>query len=111
MDGLVERLSSGGHPVAIGGVDPSPEELRRRLEETSHILIKFTGTEGGTELCAQVDSAATDPWPSHSGQGSGTVHIEGTLILNDDPVRVITDISLATLQGTGRLRAGELPGR
>jgi hypothetical protein len=31
------------------------------------------------------------------------VHVEGTLILNDDPVRCIADIDLATLNGTGRL--------
>jgi hypothetical protein len=111
MDELVERLSSGNHPVAIGGANPSPEELRHGLEETRYVLIKFTGTKGGTELGTQVDSSATDPWPADFQQGSGFVHIEGTLILNDDPVRVITDIDLTTLRGTGRLKAGELPRR
>lgn len=35
--------------------------------------------------------------------GTGTVHVEGHLILNDDPVRCIADIDLATLKATGRL--------
>jgi hypothetical protein len=39
--------------------------------------------------------------------GTGTVHVEGNLILNDDPVRCIADIDLATLKGTGRLALEE----
>jgi hypothetical protein len=31
------------------------------------------------------------------------VHVEGTVILNYDPVRCIADIDLATLNGTGHL--------
>jgi leucyl aminopeptidase len=31
------------------------------------------------------------------------VHVEGRLVLNDDAVRCIADIDLATLGGTGRL--------
>ncbi len=35
------------------------------------------------------------------------MHVEGHLILNDDPVRCIADIDLATLKGTGRLALEE----
>jgi len=33
MDELVQRLSTGDHPVTVGGPQPSPEELKRRVEE------------------------------------------------------------------------------
>jgi Core binding factor beta subunit len=103
MDELTKRLSSGTHPVAMGGAQPSLEELQRRLEETEHALIKFTETRGGTELSVRLDRAASDLSAADFDQGGGTVHVEGTLFLNDDPVRCIADIDLTTLNGTGRL--------
>jgi hypothetical protein len=35
------------------------------------------------------------------------VHLEGSLVVNYDPVRCIADIDLATLEGTGRLALEE----
>jgi hypothetical protein len=103
VDELVERLSSGDHPVAVGGPDPSLEELRRRLDDPGFVFVKFTGTRGGTDLGIPVDRARSDLSSADFDQGSGTVHIEGTLILNDDPVRVVADIDVSTLSGTGHL--------
>jgi hypothetical protein len=39
--------------------------------------------------------------------GGADPKVEGHLILNDDPVRCIADIDLATLKGTGRLALEE----
>jgi hypothetical protein len=102
MDELTQRLASE-QPVVVGGPQATVEELRRRLEEIEYVFIKFTETRGGTDLGMTLDRDASDLSAADFEQGSGTVHVEGTLILNDDPVRCIADIDLATLKGTGRL--------
>lgn len=102
MDELTQRLSTG-QPVVVGGPQPTLEELRKRLEEIGRVFIKFTETHGGTDLGVSVDNDSSDLSAADFDHGTGTVHVEGTLILNDDPVRCIADIDLATLKGTGRL--------
>jgi hypothetical protein len=102
MDELIQRLTAE-QPVVVGGPNPSAEELRRRMEEIGTVFIKFTETRGGTDLGIRLDRAASDTTGADFGAGSGTVHVEGTLILNDDPVRCIADIDLGALKGTGRL--------
>jgi|SRR5579859_1422733 len=103
MDELTERLANGDHPVTVGGPQPSVEELRRRLAEVGYVSIKFTATRGGTDLPIRLDRDASDLSAADFDQASGTVHIEGTLVLNDDPVRCVADIDLSTLDGTGHL--------
>jgi hypothetical protein len=103
MDELVQRLSTGSHPVTIGGQQQTPEELRRRVEEIGIIFIEFTETRGGTDLGLNADRGACDLSGADFENGTGTVHLEGTLILNDEPIRCLADIDLATMHGTGRL--------
>ncbi|MGD0559103.1 MAG: hypothetical protein ABSA93_29535 [Streptosporangiaceae bacterium] len=102
MNELTERLTTS-QPIIMGGADPSAEELRNRTGEMGYVLVKFTETRGGTELGFPLDRDATDISGADFENGTGTVHVEGHLILNDDPVRCIADIDLATLKGTGRL--------
>ncbi|MFI0479423.1 hypothetical protein [Actinomadura sp. 9N215] len=102
MDELTKRLSTE-QPVKVGGPNPSLEEFRTRLEDIGTVFIKFTETRGGTDLGIRLDRSATDTSGADFGQGTGSVHVEGTLILNDDPVRCIADIELAGLKGVGRL--------
>ncbi len=102
MNDLTERLTVE-QPIVMGGADPSVEELRNRTGEMAYVLVKFTGTRGGTELGFPLDPDTTDLSAADFDNGTGTVHVEGNLILNDDPVRCIADIDLATLRGTGRL--------
>lgn len=106
MNELTERLSVD-QPVVMGGMDPTVEELRNRTGEMGYVLIKFTETRGGTELGFPVDREALDLSAADFDKGTGTVHIEGKLILNSDPVRCIANISLDTLKGTGRLALEE----
>ncbi|MFE3031371.1 hypothetical protein ACFXKY_06950 [Streptomyces canus] len=106
MDELTQRLSTD-QPVEVGGPNPSLEEFRTRLDEIGTVFIKFTETRGGTDLGIQLDRPASDTSQADFDRGSGNVHVEGTLILNDDPVRCIADIDLATLKGTGRLKVVE----
>jgi Core binding factor beta subunit len=103
MDELTQRLSAD-QPVKVGGPNPSREEFRTRLEDIGTVFIKFTETRGGTDLGIRLDRSSTDVATADFAEGSGIVHVEGTLILNDDPVRCIADIDLATLDGTGRLK-------
>jgi hypothetical protein len=106
MDELTERLTTE-QPIIMGGSDPTVKELRERTGEMGYVLVKFTRTRGGTELGFPLDREATDLSGANFDEGTGTVHVEGQLILNDDPVRCIADIDLATLNGTGRLALEE----
>ncbi|HEU5227630.1 MAG TPA: hypothetical protein VFU49_07445 [Ktedonobacteraceae bacterium] len=103
MNELVERLSQGDHPVAVGGPKPSLEEFKKRIEDMGYVFIKFTGTRGGTDLGVRVDKAAVDLSKADFAQATGVAHVEGTLTLNYVKVRCVADIDLATLQGTGHL--------
>jgi hypothetical protein len=106
MDELTGRLTVA-QPVVMGGSDPTVEELRERTGEMGYVLVKFTGTRGGTEVGFPLDRDACDLSGADFGNGTGTVHLEGSLVLNYDPVRCIADIDLATLEGTGRLALEE----
>jgi hypothetical protein len=106
MHDLTERLTVE-QPIMMGGADPTAEELLERTGEMGYVLVKFTQTRGGTELGFPLDRDATDLSGANFDEGTGTVHVEGYLILNDDPVRCIADIDVATLKGTGRLKLEE----
>jgi hypothetical protein len=106
MNDLTQRLTTD-QAVVMGGADPTVEELRNRVGEMGYVLVKFTQTRGGTELGFPLDRSATDLSAADFDQGTGSVHLEGNLILNDDPVRCIADIDLATLKGSGRLMLDE----
>ena len=106
MNELTERLTVD-QPIIMGGSDPTVEELRERTGEMEYVLVKFTETRGGTELGFPLDRGATDLNGANFDEGTGTAHVEGHLILNDDPVRCIADLDLATLKGTGRLALEE----
>ena len=103
MDELTERLAAGDHPVTLGGPNPSVEKLQSRIDEIGWLHVKFTDTHGGTDLGVHLDQTACDFSAADFESGSGTIHVEGTLTLNNDPVRCVADIDLTTLDGTGHL--------
>jgi hypothetical protein len=102
MNELTQRLTVD-QPVVVGGPDPTLAELERRLNDIGHVFIKFTETRGGTDLGIRVDRPACDDSAADFSSGTGTVHIEGTITLNHDPVRCIATIDLGTLKGSGHL--------
>jgi hypothetical protein len=67
------------------------------------MYIKFTQTQGGTELGVRLDRERSDVSQADFSRATGTVHVEGDLILNDVPVRCVADINLLTLSGQGHL--------
>ncbi len=103
MKNLVQYLSTGNHPIVVGGPQASSREFKKRLMELGHIFVKFTDTAGGTDLGVKIDKDATDLSQALFEQQKGTIHVEGTLTLNYVKVRCIADIDLATLQGIGKL--------
>lgn len=103
MNELVQRLSEGDHPVTVGGSKPSLEDLKWRIEDIGYVFIKFTGTQGGTDLGVRLDKQATNLNGANFEQRTGVVHLEGTLTLNYVKVRCVADIDLATLNGKGHL--------
>ena len=106
MNELTERLTVE-QPIVMGGADPTVQELRDRTGDMGYVLVKFTETRGGTELGFPLDRDTTDLGKANFDEGTGTVHVEGHLVLNGDPVRCIADIDLATLKGIGRLALEE----
>jgi Core binding factor beta subunit len=109
MNELTERLATGDHPVTVGGPQPSLEDLQYRIDEVGWIHVKFTDTRGGTDLGIKLDTEGTDLSKADWEKGTGSIHVEGNLTLNWDPVRLIADIDLSTLNGTGHLELREEP--
>jgi uncharacterized protein YbdZ (MbtH family) len=106
-DSLVRRLAQGNHPIAVG---LHPEKSVRALQEgidRGFVHIKFTATKGGTELGVRLDMAACDFSGADFDNQTGTVHLEGGLILDFVRVRCIADIDLTTLAGQGHLEVAE----
>lgn len=101
MDELVQRLSTGDHPV-IASRAKSAQELKQSIDR-GYVLIKFTDTRGGTELGVRLDENLTDLSRADFGGAAGAAHLAGNLTLNYVKVRCVADIDLATLQGQGHL--------
>lgn len=101
MDKLVQRLSEGDHPIVTQRY-PTAEELKQAVE-CGYVLVKFTGTRGGTELGFRLDSAMTDLSGVNFAQSSGMAHLVGNLTLNYVKVRGVADVDVATLAGKGHL--------
>ena len=71
--------------------------------DRGYVHIKFTGTEGGTELGVRVDEHASDFSQADFSDQTGQAHIVGGLTLNYVKVRCVADIELSSLSGHGYL--------
>lgn len=103
MNELVKKLSEGSHPVEAS---LKPEKTVTAFQESierGYVYIKFTNTQGGTELGIKLDNNASDLSTANFEQKTGIAHIVGDLTLNYVPVKCIADIELATLTGKGHL--------
>lgn len=100
---LVNKLSEGKHEVEIGLRPEKSVRLFKEAVDRDFVHIRFTRTQGGTELGFRLDRTASDFSAANFESGQGTAHIEGNLTLDSVRVRCIADINLETLEGTGYL--------
>jgi hypothetical protein len=101
MNELVARLCEGKHPVAAERAKDAAE-LKESLDR-GFILLKFTDTQGGTELGFKIDCTRSNFSDADFSLGRGVISLVGELVLNYDRVRIKAEIDVATLAGTGCL--------
>ena len=100
---LVDRLCDGSHPVEVGLRPERTVKLFKDAIDRNYVHIKFTDTKGGTELGVRLDRAYCDFGKADFENGTGSVHIEGTLSLDYVKVKCIADVDLQSLEGQGHL--------
>lgn len=97
MSDLVSRLSAGRHAVSAMRYK-SAAELEQAVAQ-GFVLVKFTDTQGGTELGFKIDKDKSRV----AGEGT-TLQLVGPLTLDYVPVECEVDLDPQTLAGTGTLR-------
>lgn len=103
MNELVQRLSAGEHLVEAS---LRPEKTVAAFKESidrGYVHIKFTETQGGTDLGVRLDQEASNLNEANFEQQTGKVHLVGNLTLNYEKVRCVAQINLNTLAGKGHL--------
>jgi len=100
---LVDRLCEGDHPVEVGLRPEKTVKLFKEAIDCGYAHIKFTDTQGGTELGVRLDREASDLGNALFEGQNGSVRLVGGLTLNYVKVRLIADIDLNTLTGKGHL--------
>jgi hypothetical protein len=103
MNELVQRLAPGNHPVEAS---LQPNKTAQALKESidlGYVHIKFTNTQGGTELGVKLDTEASNLQEADFESQTGRVHLVGNLTLNYEKVKCIAVLDLQTLEGQGHL--------
>jgi|SRR5687768_4424769 len=104
---LVDRLSIGDHEIVVSQrPEPTVQALKDAIEN-GYVRVKFTETQGGTELGFKVDKDASDITGADFEAGTGKVRVVGGLTLDYTKVRCVANIDLATLAGEGHLEKVE----
>jgi hypothetical protein len=103
VNDLVKRLSEGSHPVEVSLRPERTMKLFREMLDRGHVLVKFTGTRGGTELGFPLDKSRSDLSQADLEAATGKIRVSGELTLDYVPVRVVADIELPSLEGQGHL--------
>jgi hypothetical protein len=96
MSPLVEKLSNGRHPVSVTRYKDATD-IKEAIAR-GFVLVKFTETQGGTELGVSLDENVRSVDAS-----SEKLNLCGSLSLDYQPVRCSVEIDLATLTGFGFL--------
>ncbi len=103
MSELVQKLSTGTHPVIVSLRPTRSAAAFKECIDRGYVLVKFTETRGGTELGVKLDPAALDVTQADFSNATGAVRLAGDLTLDYVRVRCCAEIDLATLAGSGRL--------
>ena len=96
---LVKRLMKE-QPVEL--IRYKDADKLKKAAENGYVLVKFTGTQGGTELGANVKNDDPKCQVTFNEQEK-TATIHGRLKLDFTPVHLIATINLDTFQGQGHL--------
>lgn len=104
MSDLVERLSVGKHPIIFEERTKEMHEIKTRLINLKFVFVKFTNTKGGTELGIKVDDELTKIEFANFENGTGSIHLVGTCILDYQDVCCVAEVDLATRKGLGSLQ-------
>lgn len=102
MNELVERLTKKQPIVASLRPEPTVELFKAAIDR-GYVHLKFTGTQGGTELGVRLEPDVCDFSGARFDAKTGTVKLVGSLVLNYERVRMHGEVALETLQGTGHL--------
>jgi hypothetical protein len=103
MNNLVQKLTNGDHPVVVSLRPSRTVQAFKSALDRGYIHIKFTETQGGTELGFPVDKGQIELAQADFESGRGHVHVTGDLTLDYERVRCVADIELETLEGYGHL--------
>lgn len=106
MDRLVSTLIEGKHPVEFESRTEDLNELRERIKR-GFVFIKFTETQGGTEIGINIDEASNKLDDATLKEETNMIKIVGTCELNYHKVRCHAEINLKTKQGLGYLEVIE----
>lgn len=102
MSELVEFLRTKQERLTVGGPRPSLQRFCDAIKRR-YVLLKFLDTRGETDLGMELDWVACEVDETALELGVGTVHLEGNLTLDYVPVRLVADVNLESLNGTGQL--------
>jgi uncharacterized protein YbdZ (MbtH family) len=104
---LVDRLSIGDHKIVVSQrPEPTVKALKDAIDN-GYVRVKFTETQGGTELGFKVDKDVSDLTGADFEAGTGRVRVVGGLTLDYTKVRCIANIDLKSLAGEGHLEKVE----
>jgi uncharacterized protein YbdZ (MbtH family) len=104
-ESLIDRLSTGGHPIVVAGFASQDKARFREEINNGHIRVRFTETSGGTELALRFDPKAIELDEANLDAGKGYLKLTSELKLDGSLVRCAVEIDLATLKGNGHLEA------
>jgi uncharacterized protein YbdZ (MbtH family) len=104
---LVDRLTVGDHPVVVSQRPESSVKAFKEALDSGYVRLKFTETQGGSELGVRVDKDASDLRNANFDEETGQVRVVGGLTLDYTKVRCIANIDLKTLEGVGHLEKVE----
>jgi uncharacterized protein YbdZ (MbtH family) len=93
---IVEKLSQGDHPVTMIRYKDLAD-LKQAIERGT-VLVKFTGTRGGTEIGISLDDAS-----KAVDLTSDKIDLCGTLTLDYQPVKCLVTVDPETRSGVGHL--------
>ena len=103
MSELVQKLAKGDHRVIFRAIGDNPVEELKQCIDRDYVHIKFTETQGGTELGFRLDSDHSDLSGADFDKGTGRVRLAGNLTLDYVKVRCVGELDLESMEGTGHL--------